>query len=89
MEKTVKNNDSLSLFEMRKNSGLTAKRIVEIAGTTEQSLRNWEKGVSTPNITFVEKLLAIYNYTYDDLDKSTFYTEEDEARLQKKQKLSL
>lgn len=68
----------LTLYEMRKESGLGTTEIAHTIGVSYPTLLNWEKGRSVPDAISLRKLLALYNRTDEELDW--------EALEQKKQK---
>lgn len=54
---------------LRMNSGLTAKDAGGIAGVSEGTIYNWEKGRSSPTLTpsQTKSLIKGYGCTLDDL----------------------
>jgi DNA-binding transcriptional regulator YiaG len=75
---------TLSLHDMRQQSGLTGAVVAEICGTSYRSLRNWETGASIPNVINVADLLQIYGYSFYELNLIPFYTAfEERAKKQK------
>lgn len=74
----------LTLYEMRKESGVSGARATEYADISYRALRNWETGKSVPNILSVIRLLEIYGYTFEQLDTRPFQFASD-ARDELKQ----
>lgn len=64
---------TFNLHTMRKRSGITGANAADLCNTTYRSLRNWETGVSVPNIVNVLELLEVYGFTIDQLDMTPFY----------------
>ena len=58
----------LTLYEMRKESGLGTTEIAHTIGVSYPTLLNWEKGRSIPDAISLRKLLELYNRTDDELD---------------------
>ncbi len=58
----------MSLYDMRKESGLGTTEIAHHVGVSYPTLLNWEKGNSIPDALSLRKLLKLYNKTNDDLD---------------------
>lgn len=56
-----------TLYEMRKMSGIPPASVARQIGASYQSLRNWEKGVSVPNVVYVYALLKLYGFTLNEL----------------------
>lgn len=71
--KTVNTNTPLSLHEMRKKSGFTGEIVAMTCNTSYRSIRNWESGRAVPNIVRIAQLLAIYGYSFYDLDLTLYY----------------
>lgn len=73
-----------SLLEMREKTGKSASSVARLCNVTYQSLRNWETGVTAPNIVNIQDLLEIYGFTFQQLDLSPYYENEvDKIRRQK------
>lgn len=62
----------LSLYEMRKQSGLTTTEIAHRIGKSYPTLLNWENGKSIPDAVSLRELLKIYKHTYDELNWDIF-----------------
>ena len=74
--------DKLTLHDMRKQSGISGADAARLCATTYRSLRNWETGETIPDIIYIQQLLSIYGYTFDQLDLSLF-NEKHRQRLAK------
>lgn len=69
--------ETYTLNEMRKRSGVSGARVAEICGVSYQGLRNWETGIRIPNVIITMELLQVYGYTIEQLDLTPFYKEVD------------
>jgi transcriptional regulator with XRE-family HTH domain len=49
-----------TLRAARVNRGYTQKRASREIGVSEQTLSNWERGISYPTVADVEKILRVY-----------------------------
>ena len=64
----------VSIKAMRVNRGLTIGDASEKIGVIRQTLSNWEKGVTSPTATQLNKLTKVYECELDDIilpEKST------------------
>lgn len=50
----------LTLKAARINAGLTQKKAAEKLGVTEQTISNWENGITYPDVLQEERIRAIY-----------------------------
>ena len=50
----------LTLKAARINAGLTQKKAAEKLGVTEQTISNWENGITYPDVLQGERIRAIY-----------------------------
>lgn len=57
----------ISLAAARVNSGLKQAEAAKAIGVMPQTLRNWEKGKTSPKPAQVEKMCELYNVTWDIL----------------------
>lgn len=64
-----------TLYEMRKESGLSTTEIAHTVGASYPALLNWEKGKSIPSAVSMKRLLDLYGKRHEDLDWTIF--EED------------
>ena len=55
----------ISLAAARVNAGLKQGEAAEKIGVMPQTLRNWEKGKTAPNISQVNKMCSIYGISSD------------------------
>lgn len=59
----------------RKRLGLTQTELGEMVNVTAQAVSKWEKGISEPDLSTVQKLCKIF-----DIDSKEFFTEEEPAK---------
>ena len=57
------------LKEKRTALGLSQEQLAEQLGITRQTVANWEKGKTSPDIASVQKLSALYSVSLDELLK--------------------
>lgn len=57
----------MRLRELRESKGIFQKHIAEAIYTSKNTISNWEKGVSEPNIEFLIKLADFFQCTVDYL----------------------
>lgn len=62
------------LKTLRKQNHLTQKQIAQHLNITSSGYSNYEQGISTPDISTLEKIAKIYDITMDELlyDKKNF-----------------
>ena len=53
--------------QMRKEKGLTQKKIAELLNTTDDTIFSWEKGRSEPSIEYIKKICCIFEVSADYL----------------------
>lgn len=70
---TCGTNKKLTLYEMRQTSGKAGASVARLCGTSYRSLRNWELGITIPNVVNIQDLLQIYGFSFYELDLSPFY----------------
>ena len=58
---------AMTLKAARVNAGLYQKEAARKLGITEQTLRNYEKFKSFPDVPTIKKIEALYNITYNDI----------------------
>lgn len=63
MEKRLK----ITLMAARKNKNLTQTDVARKLGVSMQTLCNWERGYTIPNIMQFQQLCDIYEVTADDI----------------------
>ena len=56
-----------TLRAIRTNSNKTQREVAKDLGIRVETLANYEKGKSFPNIKTLDKLLKYYNVKYDDI----------------------
>lgn len=56
-----------TLRAIRTNSNKTQNEVAKDLGIRVETLANYEKGKSFPNIKTLDKLLKYYNVKYDDI----------------------
>ncbi|HAB66560.1 MAG TPA: XRE family transcriptional regulator [Firmicutes bacterium] len=57
----------LTLKALRINRGLTQQETAKILGISESTLNNYENYKSYPDIPIVEKILDLFNVSYNDV----------------------
>lgn len=71
--------ETLTLYEMRKQSGVSGARATEYANISYRALLNWESGKNVPNLIGIIRLLEIYGYSFDQLDVSPFQSADEKS----------
>lgn len=61
----------MSLKEMRKKAGLTAREVANAVGVSFQNVYNWEAGSYLPRAGQLSELAQLYGCTVDELLAST------------------
>lgn len=51
----------------RVNAGIKQKNAADALGVTTATLRNWEKGKTTPPIGKAQKMASLYNIKLEDI----------------------
>lgn len=57
----------MSLKEMRKKAGLTAREVANAVGVSFQNVYNWEAGSYLPRAGQLSELARLYGCTVDEL----------------------
>ena len=55
------------IVELRKKQNLTQEQLSEKLGVTRQTLSNWEKGITNPDIIQAKNIASFFKITLDDL----------------------
>ncbi len=58
---------SENIKKLRKGKELTQERLAEFLGVTFQSISNWERGESFPDITMLPEIASFFKVTVDEL----------------------
>ncbi len=58
----------LTLKAIRVNKGDTQEEASKGIGISTETLANYEKGITYPDIPILEKILNYYNVKYDDIN---------------------
>ena len=58
---------SITLKSARVNKGLTQVQAAELIGITKDTLSNYERGKSYPDVPIIKKIEAVYGVTYSDI----------------------
>ena len=58
------------IVELRKKRNLTQEQLSEKLGITRQTLSNWEKGITNPDIIQAKNIASFFKITLDDLTDS-------------------
>ena len=59
---------AMTLKALRVNAGLDQKVAADRIGVTPETLSNWERGKSFPNVPQISKIEEVYNTTYADIN---------------------
>lgn len=57
----------ITLKAARVNAGLTQKEVSEYLDVTPETIRNWERGKSFPDVPQIKKLESKYGVEYKDI----------------------
>jgi len=57
----------ITLKAARANRNLTQQKAAELIGVTRDTLGNWERGISYPDVIKLSKIESVYKMKYDDL----------------------
>ena len=57
----------LTLKALRANSGMTQIETAELLGISESTLNNYENYKSFPDVPIIEKILKLFNVSYNDI----------------------
>ncbi len=57
----------ISLAAARTNAGLTQKQVADALSVAVSTVRNWETGITTPNVTQAYALCELYSVPIDCL----------------------
>lgn len=76
-----------TLYEMRKISGKSGATVAKLCNTTYHSLRNWEKGITIPNVVVTQDLLQLYGFSFNQLDLTPFYNGVIEKNRKQKEQI--
>lgn len=57
----------ITLKAARVNAGLTQKQVSEYLNVTPETIRNWERGKSFPDVPQIKKLELKYGVEYKDI----------------------
>ncbi len=58
---------AMTLKAARVNKGLTQKQAAALIGCAEDTLGNWERGVSFPDVPQLKRLEKVYGVPYSEL----------------------
>lgn len=58
---------AITLKSARVNKGLTQAKAAEIIGVTADTLSNYERGKSYPDVPIIKKIESAYGVSYSDL----------------------
>lgn len=58
---------AITLKAARVNRGYTQDAAAKIIGVTVDTISNWERGKSFPNVPQLKKIEEVYGVTYNDL----------------------
>lgn len=57
----------LTLKAARVNKGLSQKEAAKMIGVTKETIGNWERGKSYPNVLLLKSIEETYQVDYNDL----------------------
>ena len=57
----------ITLKAARVNAGLTQVQVADRVGTTKNTISNYERGITVPDMDMGRKLAAVYGCTVNDL----------------------
>jgi transcriptional regulator with XRE-family HTH domain len=58
---------AITLKAARVNRGYTQREAAALIDVTEDTISNWERGKSFPNVPQLKKIEEVYGVTYNDL----------------------
>ena len=58
---------AITLKSARVNQGLTQVKAAELIGITVDTLSNYERGKSFPDVPIIQKIEKVYGVSYSDL----------------------
>ncbi len=58
---------AITLKAARVNKGYTQREAAVLIDVTEDTISNWERGKSFPNVPQLKKIEEVYGVTYNDL----------------------
>ena len=58
----------MTLEAARVNAGYTQKEAAKLLGISNQTLCNWENGVTFPNAQQIDRICELYGVSYDNLN---------------------
>ena len=58
---------AITLKAARVNKGYTQREAAVLIEVTEDTISNWERGKSFPNVPQLKKIEEVYGVTYNDL----------------------
>lgn len=59
---------AITLKALRVNLGLDQKTAADKLGVTPETLSNWERGKSFPNVPQITKIENLYSVSYSDIN---------------------
>ena len=62
---------AMTLKALRVNKGLGQIEAARSLGITPETLSNWERGKSYPNVPQIKKIEALYETSYNDINFSS------------------
>ena len=58
----------MTLRALRVNAGLTQEEAAKRLGISEETLANWERGRTFPDVRGVQRIESLYNYPYANIN---------------------
>lgn len=59
---------AITLKALRVNAGLTQKQLAEVMHITPETIGNWERGKTYPDVKQITELEKIFNVGYSDIN---------------------
>lgn len=59
---------AITLKALRVNAGLDQRTAAQLIGVTPETLSNWERGKSFPNVPQITSIEKVYNTTYSNIN---------------------
>ena len=59
---------AMTLKALRVNAGYDQRQAAQLIGVTPETLSNWERGKSFPNVLQITSIEKVYNTTYSDIN---------------------
>jgi transcriptional regulator with XRE-family HTH domain len=64
---TQERKQALTPVFLRKRVNLTQRQVSDLLGVRESTISEWERGISSPHLLLVPRIMQIYNCTADEV----------------------